>query len=97
MRYYLNMKENLNILLKCLLHLIKMIAIGLCGYHNYIFWTFYTYYIINNRYVLCIIFLIYSKLNKMENLVTFKTAQLAKSKGFNEPCEFYLMDSLMNY
>jgi hypothetical protein len=25
------MKENLNTLLKCFLHLIKMIAIGLCG------------------------------------------------------------------
>jgi hypothetical protein len=25
----------------------------------------------------------------MENLVTFKTAQLAKSKGFNEPCELF--------
>jgi hypothetical protein len=31
----------------------------------------------------------------MENLVTFKTAQLAKSKGFNEPCEF-LFDGFSN-
>jgi hypothetical protein len=31
----------------------------------------------------------------MENLVTFKTAQLAKSKGFNEPCEL-LFDGFSN-
>jgi hypothetical protein len=31
----------------------------------------------------------------MENLVTFKTAQLAKSKGFNEPCKF-LFDGFSN-
>jgi hypothetical protein len=31
----------------------------------------------------------------MENLVTFKTAQLAKSKGFNEPC-YFLFDGFSN-
>jgi hypothetical protein len=31
----------------------------------------------------------------MENLVTFKTAQLAKSKGFNEPCKL-LFDGFSN-
>jgi hypothetical protein len=73
-----------------------MIAIG-CGVITIIYSELSTHNILLIMYCVLYSLTIYSKLNKMENLVTFKTAQLAKSKGFNEPCKFYLMDSLMNY